>query len=105
MEQQLAVSIARMEEQMKRLLADNEDARISRKENYLTLQNMEKRLIAVENHVTNAQPTLAEFVILKHKVAGAGVLGKWLWAVGGFLIGSVAMVAGFGRAIKTWFIG
>ncbi|NUM72746.1 hypothetical protein HUU40_00150 [candidate division KSB1 bacterium] len=100
--QALEIGFAVMQDQMKRIIEDNEDAKKSRKETYQKLEMMDKRLHLVEMHVSTAAPTLAEFIVLKHKVAGAGLLGKWLWAFGGVLIGVVFA----GReAVKNWLLG
>ena len=46
----------------------------------LSLQKMEGRLKNVEDSFAKSEPTIEEFITIKHKVAGAGVFGKWAGA-------------------------
>lgn len=47
------------------------------------------RVESVEHSLAKASPTLDEFIIIKHKIQGAGIVGKWLWVSLGFLVGTV----------------
>jgi len=92
---------------------------ISRKEIYRSLHDIDKktdhaiyRLGALENidkkvdhviyRVDNLEtdfretaPTIQEWIATKHKIQGAGWLGKTLWIIGGFLLGAAASTYGF----------
>lgn len=83
------VKIARMEERINTILSEIQQARDGRKAQYETLEEIIRQLIqvdhrisGVEQRLSSAQPTLDEFVDIKLKVQGAGIAGKWLWAVG-----------------------
>ena len=103
----LEVQIARFDERLRRLLEETELARDGRKQQYekleLISQNvalLETRVKGVEDGLNRASPTIDEFLIIKHKVVGAGLLGKWVWAFGGGLLSTLA----FSReAIFSWF--
>ncbi|AWY08127.1 hypothetical protein HOT48_gp112 [Klebsiella phage ZCKP1] len=45
--------------------------------------DLSTRLKRVEESITKSEPTIEEFITIKHKVAGAGIFGKWAWAVAG----------------------
>lgn len=103
----LEVQIARFDERLRRLLEETELARDGRKQQYekleLISQNvalLETRVKGVEDGLNRASPTIDEFLVIKHKVVGAGLLGKWVWAFGGGLLSTLA----FSReAIFSWF--
>lgn len=103
----LEVQIARFDERLRRLLDETELARDSRKQQYEKLESiqqsvalLETRVKGVEDGLNRASPTIDEFLVIKHKVTGAGLLGKWVWAFGGGLLSTLA----FSReAIFTWF--
>ena len=112
MTESVEIGMARMQEQLKAVLEDTAEARQSRKEQYKRIDeigrevtDMGHRLKVVENQLSTAAPTIAEFVVMKHRIQGAGAAGKWLWAAGGFLIASAASIVGFGQVIKNWFTG
>lgn len=31
----------------------------------------------------DSEPTIEEFIAIKHKVSGAGIFGKWVWSLAG----------------------
>lgn len=91
----LEVLIARMSEQMKHMQEDMNRDRDSRKHQYEKIEavnqivtKMDGRLASVESSLASAKPTIEEFITIKHKVVGAGMAGKWLWAVAGFGLGA-----------------
>jgi len=51
------------------------------------------RLDALEQTMNNQAPTIAEFLTYKEQVRGAGRLGKFLWAMGGIILGAAASLA------------
>lgn len=112
MTEPVEVGMARMQENMKAVLNQLAEAKQSRKEQYAQLDavgrevsTISNRLQTVETQLAAAAPTLAEFVVFKHKLQGAGTFGRWLWAIGGFLIGSIAYLSGLGKPIKQFFEG
>ena len=48
-----------------------------------SINNMDNRIKNVENRLAKSEPTIEEFITIKHKVAGAGIFGKWVWAGAG----------------------
>lgn len=59
------------------------------KEINTSLAHIRHRVESVEHSLAKASPTIDEFIIIKHKIQGAGILGKWLWVALGFLVGTV----------------
>lgn len=43
-------------------------------------QTMNQKMTMIEAQLASNQPTIQEFVTIKHKVQGAGAAGKWIWA-------------------------
>lgn len=66
----------------------------------LSVQQMEGRLKSVEDSLAKSEPTIEEFITIKHKVVGAGIFGKWVWAGAGAIIGILAAAR---REIFAWF--
>jgi hypothetical protein len=90
------VQLARVDENLKAILAELTQARDSRKQQYEKLevfgrymQSLENRLATLERSMEKASPTIDEFLVIKHKVVGAGIFGKWIWAAAGTLLGIV----------------
>lgn len=89
----LEVKLARLDEQLKAAREDMTLARDGRKAQYEMIENINKTLIKLDNRVagvetalaTNA-PTIQEFVDIKMKVQGAGLAGKWAWAIGASIV-------------------
>lgn len=88
--------IARMDERLNVILLELQQARDGRKHQYEKLESMgrsiqatENRLESVEKSLAKASPTIDEFITIKHKVQGAGVMGKWVWTAAGFIIGII----------------
>lgn len=44
----------------------------------------------IKEQLASNAPTIQEFVTIKHKVQGAGALGKFIWASGGALLATIA---------------
>lgn len=59
------------------------------KEISTSLAHVGHRVESVEHSLAKASPTIDEFINIKHKIQGAGILGKWLWVALGFLVGTV----------------
>lgn len=51
-----------------------------------TLSEINHRVGSVESSLAKSAPTIEEFMVIKNKVLGAGIAGKWLWAALGALL-------------------
>lgn len=96
------VQLARMDERMGMILSDLEEAKERRRDQYIwnetikgSLSVLNGRLANVEASVSKSEPTLQDFIKIKHEVAGAGKLGRWVWAAAGAAIGVIATSRGF----------
>ena len=67
-----------------------------------SINDIGNRLKNVEDSLAKNEPTIEEFITIKHKVAGAGIFGKWVWAGAGAIIGVLAAAR---REIFAWFAG
>ncbi|AWY03368.1 tail length tape-measure protein [Escherichia phage phi G17] len=67
-----------------------------------SMGDLSTRLKRVEESITKSEPTIEEFITIKHKVVGAGIFGKWVWAGAGAIIGVLAAAR---REIFAWFAG
>lgn len=100
------VQMARMQEQMKTILSRLDEAKGESKEQRKwmiqmsnTLADVVNRLGGVEDNFARASPTIDEFLIIKHKVVGAGLLGRWLWAGAGAILTFLFTIR---EALITW---
>lgn len=103
------VLLARLEERFKTMFENQERERNDRVklENSITnlrdsVTEVSNRLKNVEESLAKNEPTIEEFITIKHKVAGAGIFGKWVWAGAGAIIGILAAAR---REIFAWFAG
>jgi chromosome segregation ATPase len=99
----LDIQMARLQEQLKSVIAtlaeDREERKVRHKQISriedttdrldLRLGALDLRMGAVEMQLAQNQPTIQEFLRIKHQVQGAGFLGKWTWAIGGVLIAGI----------------
>lgn len=60
------------------------------------------RVEKLEQAITSMSPTVAEFLNYKAQVTGAGKLGKFLWWVGGILLGAAATAAAYWSHVVAW---
>ena len=67
-----------------------------------SINDIGNRLKNVEDSLAKSEPTIEEFITIKHKVTGAGIFGKWVWAGAGAIIGVLAAAR---REIFAWFAG
>lgn len=100
------VQMARLQEQMKTILIRLDEARDDSKtqrkwmaQMSTTLGDVVNRLSGVEEKFERASPTIDEFIIIKHKIIGAGLLGRWLWAGLGALLTFLFTIR---EALFTW---
>lgn len=105
----LDVGLARVEEILKAVQGGMDRAEKSRKEMYQSVNGIELKLISVEHRITSLEksfndvsPTIAEFVVIKNRVQGAGNLGKYLWIFGGVLLSATAWVVGIFQSFNNW---
>lgn len=96
------VTLARMEERIKNVQEELQEARLARKGQYETnetfrsmLRDTNAKVDNIEKSVAKSAPTIEEFITIKHKVVGAGIAGRWVWAAAGIIIGMMA-------ATKSW---
>lgn len=107
MSESIEVQLARLQEQMKQVLGELQSAKDSRKQQYEHNEAMNKLLLSLDGRVGNVEgtlavqsPTIEEFITIKHKVVGAGLMGKWVWLALG---GTLTWVYNSREAILAWF--
>ena len=100
------VKIGRMDEQIRALREDMVMARDSRKQQYEMIEKvnhvlvqMEARFANIEDKLASNAPTIQEFMDIKLKVQGAGIAGKWAWAIGASIITFMFSIR---ETIITW---
>lgn len=104
-----SVMLARLEERLRTLFENQEKDNRGKERMEQTLsglqiaiQDMTARLKNVEDSLAKNEPTIEEFITIKHKVVGAGMFGKWVW----FGLGAViTMIAAIRKEILAWFVG
>ena len=101
--------LVRLEERLKTLFENQTRERQDREKLEETLVELRdsindigNRLKNVEDSLAKNEPTIEEFITIKHKVVGAGIFGKWMWAGAGAIIGVLAAAR---REIFAWFAG
>lgn len=101
--------LVRLEERLKTLFENHTRERQDREKLEETLGELRdsindigNRLKNVEDSLAKNEPTIEEFITIKHKVVGAGIFGKWVWAGAGAIIGVLAAAR---REIFAWFAG
>lgn len=89
----IEAQFARMDERMRTILEELAEAKKSRKEQYrhnesmnTLMTSMDNRIQKVEAALANQTPTIEEFITIKHRVEGAGKMGKWVWVALGAVI-------------------
>ena len=96
-DQSSAVQLARLWERMDRVIDGQQkaEAREEKLDAHLNhtrqwQSDMSTRMAAVEKQLASNEPTIQEFITIKHRVQGAGLAGKWLWAAGGAILAVAA---------------
>jgi predicted phage tail protein len=94
------VQMARLDERLKSIMTALDEARVSRKHQYEQMEEYGKSLTSIDGRVKSVEaslaksaPTIEEFITIKHKVVGAGLAGKWLWAAGGVLLSAAIFLS------------
>lgn len=84
----LEVKLARFDEQLKAVRADMALAREARKQQYEMIERINNMLVKLEGRVAGVEsslalnaPTIQEVVDIKMKIQGAGIAGRWAWAI------------------------
>lgn len=96
------IQMARLQERME-MVTHQMTRRESSDELLRTLiERIDRRMEKVEGQLATSAPTIEEFITIKNQVKGAGFAGRWLWAIGGFLISTVFA---FREQIRDWFVG
>jgi len=106
MSESVEVRVARLEENMKFLVKETEQASVSRKGQYEAIETIQRAIEGMAASVASVKakldgqtPTIEEFITIRHKVVGAGKFGKYIWAIGSFIIG---VVWSHKEVIGTW---
>jgi len=63
-----------------------------------TIDNLDRRLEHVEKVMSTTNPMFTEYMAYKQRVIGAGIVGRWLWFIGGILLSAAASAA----AVYAW---
>lgn len=91
--------LGRLEEGLRNIEKAIERSDVSRKQLYEKIDGVDTKVTQMEvtlKHVTKElnemKPTVAEYMAVKHKVAGAGWLGRALWAAGGVVLAAALWV-------------
>lgn len=87
------VQLVRLEERLKIIMESMTLDRNARKEQYEKMEEISEKLTVltlrvgtVEDGFARSAPTIEEFITIKHKVAGAGLAGRWVWVAGAAII-------------------
>jgi hypothetical protein len=106
MSESVEVRVARLEENMKFLVKETEQASVSRKGQYEAIETIQRAIEGMAASVASVKakldgqtPTIEEFITIKHKVVGASKFGKYIWAISSFIIG---VVWSHKEVIGTW---
>lgn len=67
-----------------------------------SINDIGNRLKNVEDSLAKNEPTIEEFITIKHKVVGAGIFGKWVWAAAGAIL---SLLVAARKEILAWFAG
>ncbi|AIU44335.2 hypothetical protein RG2014_081 [Delftia phage RG-2014] len=97
---QMAVLEARYEENMKTLFTMVREIQQSAGDTKTAVTKMEGRLDNLDAALAKAQPTLNDYIEVKHKIVGAGRAGTYIWS-GVVAVLSVAVF--FKDTIFGWF--
>ena len=91
--------------------AERQSSALSHQRMYDKLEQTDDKIGKIENRVdrlehaitTTMPPTVAEFLSYQAQVQGAGRLGKFLWWIGGMVLGAaVALASGWGYVIRLF---
>lgn len=87
------IQLARLDERMKMLLdrmEENHESHVKTRawmgQVDRTLGEINHRVGSVESSLAKTAPTIEEFMVIKNKVLGAGLAGRWIWIGVGALL-------------------
>ena len=99
MSNSLETLVGKLSGQVEILLQQQDKAEHNRKLLYEKVEEVGRdvlklsdRMLVAEAKLTEHQPTITEFITVKHKVQTAGMIGKWIWAIGAAILTSVAFL-------------
>ena len=100
------VRVARLEENMKFLVQEAGEAKQGRKVQYETndllsklISNLTNDMKMVTDKLAGQAPTIEEFITIKHKVEGAGKLGKFFWVIGTAIISVIGTLVAVSKGL------
>lgn len=103
--------LARQDERWRLIQEEMREAKLARKGQYeqidalqTTVQLLSAKVSAVETSLAKANPTIEEFITIKHKVTGAGAAGKYIWAIGAATLTFIAASRENIKALVAWII-
>lgn len=103
--------LARQDERWKFVQEEMQEARLSRKAQYeqmellrSTVQHLSAKVSSVEDSLAKANPTIEEFITIKHKVTGAGAAGKYIWAIAASMLTFVVASRDNIKAFLAWIL-
>lgn len=106
-EESIEVRLARLDERLMAVLGKLDEAKEDQRNQQSSMSKIDNFLIMLDNRVKNveeslakASPTIDEFITIKHKVSGAGFIGKGVWVVLG---GTISMLFAMRETIYQWF--
>lgn len=65
-----------------------------------TIDGLDRRLEQLEKAVTTTNPMFTEYQAYRQRMIGAGMVGRWLWFLGGILLSAAASAA----AVYAWLM-
>ena len=108
MSEAVEIQMARLQEQLKSVIHTLAEDREDRKERdkqitkiVVTTDNLDRRLEIVEKQLASSAPTIEEFMLIKQRAIGAGLLGKYAWLLAGVTITALYACR---EAIKNFFL-
>lgn len=103
--------MARQDERWKFVQEEMQEAKLSRKQQYEQMEKMQTafqllsaKVSSVEDSLAKANPTIEEFITIKHKVSGAGAAGKWVWAIVAATLTFLAASRENIKALLAWIL-
>lgn len=101
----VAIVLQRLDRIESQLESDRINSEESRRRMHEKLDGHEKmlwgldhRMETMEKAVTTTSPVFTEYMALKQRAIGAGMVGRWLWWIGGLVLSAAASAA----AVYGW---
>lgn len=90
----------RLEQQMRTLFGLVKEIQSTQSELTTKMTKVDGRLDNVENALSRAQPTLNDYIEVKHKIVGVGRAGTYIWSA---FVGILSVAIFFKDTIFGWF--